>query len=531
MQFVQLPVEEAIQAYLAHSCRLNGKRLAKGTRIDATLATALAAAGVSQVTVARLEKGDVHEDEAASTLSEAMAGVGIRLSRARTGRVNVHACAEGLYRFDRDRMLALNAIDERITCATLDENHWVTPGRMLATIKIIPYAVPRSILDQALDLFRQPLQRLTVREARPKRVALLQTRLSAVRESVLDKTFEVTRQRLSQRGSLLLLERRCAHDVDSLCTSITDALSHHPDYLMIIGASAISDRADVVPQALVAAGGELRRFGIPVDPGNLLLLGCVGDTTVLGAPGCARSPKDNGLDRLLDRLSCDLPIEDSWLDSLAIGGLLDEDAARPSPRQEASPVPSDNALPAIGALLLAAGPSPGKSTLRDKEQAVGHFLSVPLVHRIASQLLEVQCDEVVVVTGHDSDLMQKALSSLPVKTFFNPHWESGLGHSIAAGVSRLLDCDAILVCHGNMPPVRTQTLLELLAAFRTNRHRRILTPCHQNQRGNPVLFSSVFFDALMALTGDSGARFLINCYPEFVHEVAVSDPGVLLVSA
>ena len=75
-------------------------------------------------------------------------------------------------------------------------------------------------------------------------------------------------------------------------------------------------------------------FGMPVDPGNLLLLGNIGDATVVGLPGCARSPKLNGFDFVLERLLADLPSARAEIAAMGVGGLLTRNplaaaAARP----------------------------------------------------------------------------------------------------------------------------------------------------------------------------------------------------------
>src|SRR6202043_2447208 len=121
---------------------------------------------------------------------------------------------------------------------------------------------------------------------------------------------------------------------------IRDALGHGIDILLIHGASAILDRRDVIPAAVIAAGGRVDHFGMPVDPGNLLLLGHVGTIPVLGLPGCARSPKVNGFDWVLERLVAGVPVGPREIMSMGAGGLLAEIPSRPLPRAQASPAPT-----------------------------------------------------------------------------------------------------------------------------------------------------------------------------------------------
>ena len=538
MRFLELPVAGTLQCYLAHSCRIGQRRVAKGTQIDAHLIEQLQTADIHTITVAQLDAADVHEDAAAQELALALSGTHVAASTARTGRVNLHADTEGLFLYSRDMLLALNAVDERITCATLDENRWVTKGRMLATIKIIPYAVPREQLEKVLGIVNNACQRLSVHAARPKTVALIQTRLPSLKESVLDKTFEVTRQRLQQRGSLLLLERRCEHTTQALGTTIEEVMQHAPDYLMIAGASAISDRADVIPQSIENAGGSVQRFGIPIDPGNLLLLAEIDGTSIIGAPGCARSPKDNGLDRVLDRLVCELPVHNEWLNSLSIGGLLDEDVTRPALRREVSPVRTSDAQMQIGALVLAAGHAQKGASKKQPlsiKSPLDAWQGTPIVKHVFRQLDQTAFERVVVVTGqNDSEIA--ALSSQDTsqntsqharKLINNPDWEKGLGYSIAAGVKQLLDCDAVMVFLGNTPPASRSTVEQLQQYYLAHPTTRMLVPTYEGKTGNPVLISNVFFDSLLALRGDSGARFIQRCYPDSVQYLAVDDPLVI----
>jgi molybdenum cofactor cytidylyltransferase len=105
------------------------------------------------------------------------------------------------------------------------------------------------------------------------------------------------------------------------------------DIILILTASATSDPSDVAPQAVRDAGGNVTRFGMPVDPGNLLFLGDYGGRPVIGLPGCARSPALNGADWVLERVVCGVPVSDQDIAAMGVGGLLKESAARGMPRE------------------------------------------------------------------------------------------------------------------------------------------------------------------------------------------------------
>ena len=131
--------------------------------------------------------------------------------------------------------------------------------------------------------------------------------------------------------------------------------------MLVAGASAIVDRRDVIPAAIERRGGTIEHFGMPVDPGNLLLLGRLGEVPVLGLPGCARSPKVNGFDWVLQRLLAGLPVGAEDIMRMGAGGLLAEIPRGPyrvpAPAARRKPVAQPPQRPAIAALILAAGQS------------------------------------------------------------------------------------------------------------------------------------------------------------------------------
>jgi molybdenum cofactor cytidylyltransferase len=222
-------------------------------------------------------------------------------------------------------------IDEALTLATLPPFRAVTAGEMVATVKIIPFAVPGTLLDDALDLLREPALRVV--PFRPLRVGVLSTVLPGLKASVVRKTLQHLAERLAPAGASILVDEALPHDEGVLAERLREAAGRC-DLLVVFGASAITDRRDVIPAALIRAGGTIEQFGMPVDPGNLLLLGRLGNADVIGAPGCARSPRENGFDWILQRLLAGLPITRGDIRRLGVGGLLMEIVTRGQPRRD-----------------------------------------------------------------------------------------------------------------------------------------------------------------------------------------------------
>jgi len=330
MKFGSVPIEEAEGAIVAHAVRVDGLALRKGEIVTHDRMRTLAAAGVTDVVAARLEEGDVSEDEAARRLARRLAGTWVRCAGPFTGRVNLFAETAGLVVIDAAAIDRVNAIDEAITAATVPQHRAVAKGDMVATVKIIPFATPGPTLEAALAALGDS-RAVTVAPFRPLRIAVASTVLPGLKPSVVVKTVRVLEARLEPTGARIIAHETTDHDVGSLADALA-RLSPGADALIVFGASAITDRRDVIPAAIEAFGGRIERFGMPVDPGNLLLLAARGDMPIIGAPGCARSPKENGFDWVLQRMLAGVPTNDSDLRAMGVGGLLMEIASRPQPR-------------------------------------------------------------------------------------------------------------------------------------------------------------------------------------------------------
>ena len=531
MKFGEVPVAEAEGAILAHSLKLGATVLKKGRVLARADLDAIAAAGLQQIVVARLEPGDLREDAAAARIAAAAAGPNITVANAFTGRANLFAEARGLLVFDRDRLDRLNLVDESVTLGTLPPFAVVEPRQMVATVKIIPFAVPEAAVARAAEFAAASEPLLRVAAFVPRDIALIQTRLPGFKESILDKTRQVTEQRLAALGCRLIAEERCAHTVAELAPRIAAAAAQGADIVFVHGASVIVDRRDVIPEAVVAAGGRVEHFGMPVDPGNMLLLCHVGDTPVLGLPGCARSAKVNGFDWVLERLVAGVPVGPQDIMRMGAGGLLAEIPSRPLPRAEASPAPAAKPAakvppgPRIAALLLAAG----QSSRMGSNKLLAEVDGRPMVARVAQRLLSSHARPIVAVLGNEAARVDAALGKLPVERVRNLAFAEGLSSSLKTGLAALPpDIDGVLVCLGDMPLVAGRDLDRLIAAFNPLEGRAIVVPTRRGKRGNPVLWAKRFFPEMAELAGDVGAKHLIGEHAELVAEVEMEDDAILV---
>jgi molybdenum cofactor cytidylyltransferase len=527
MKFGEIPLDEAAGALLVHRLRAGSRVFDKGHRLtDADLAE-LRQAGVAAVTVARLDDDDLGEDEAAARIADVFAGDQVTSGAAFTGRVNFHAARHGVVVLDEPRIAALNRIHESITVATLPGFALVEAKQMVATIKIIPYAAPRAAVEACVKLATESGPLVRVAPLQPARAMLIQTRLPGTKPSVLDKTTEAVRSRLEALGSSLVAERRVGHRADELAQAIGEAKTIGCDLVMIIGASAIADRRDVIPAAVEQAGGTVEHFGMPVDPGNLLLLAHGADgAPILGLPGCARSPKLNGFDWVLQRLLAGIPVTGRDIQGMGVGGLLMDIPSRPLPRAAAVPPPAVAKAPTIAVVILAAGRS---SRMGVENKLLADVGGKPMVRRVAEAALASAARPVIVVTGHQAAQVRGALSGLAVTLVENPDYAEGLSTSLRCGLDALPDdVDGAVIALGDMPGVAASDIDRMIAAFNPLEGRAICVPSVGGKRGNPVLWARAFFPEMRQVTGDTGARALIAAYGEAVCEVPMTGDGVLV---
>ena len=516
MRFGPVLVVEAEGGIAVHSIRKDGVVLKKGTAIGKAEVAALRAAGVTEIVVARLEADDVAEDAAAAEIAAAVAGEGIHVDRAFTGRANLFAQAAGVLIVDKDAIDRLNLVEESITFATLPAYKPVVAGEMIATVKIIPFAVARSARDAALEVARSVVPLIRIAPYRVRKVGVVSTVLPGLAGKVVDKTLKVTEERLAPAGASIMADRRVRHEEAALAQAIEEVLKQGAELVIVFGASAIADRRDVIPAAVEAVGGRIEHFGMPVDPGNLLLVGDVRGRPVVGAPGCARSPKENGFDWVLMRLLAGLEVPREAITGMGVGGLLMEIVTRPQPRDE----PLAAGARQIAAIVLAAGRS---TRMGGPNKLVAEIGGKPLVRIAVEEALASRAKPVIVVTGHERERVEAALAGLPVKLAHNREFADGLATSVRTGIASVpAEADGAVICLGDMPQVDAALIERLIEAFDPEQGALGVVPTIDGKRGNPVLWSRRFFPDLMAIEGDIGARRLIGRYGEAVIEVPVT---------
>jgi len=446
MLFGEVRIDEAEGLILAHSLRLPTAMLKKGRLLSPADIALLKQAGMNFITGARLEDNDLGENDAAQAVADALCGPGVQSNGAFAGRCNLFATQGGVVVIDRDRLDRLNLVDEAVTVATVPPFVIARPRQMIATIKIIPFGVSRHTVDACAAYASTGGPLISVRPMKPFNTALILTTLPGIRDKTLKAAATVTRARIEGLGGAIATEYRCPHDIGQLERCLTKALAAGHDLVLIIGASATVDRRDVAPSALEKAGGSIDHFGMPVDPGNLLLLGHVGAVPVVTLPGCARSPKPNGLDWVLSRLAAGVAIKPADIMRMGAGGLLKDLGGQISTVWPGISTP--NAMPHAAAIVLA-----------------GDGDAAPAVETALAAGLE----PLVVVASNNSDAAEENLPPCDIRLLRNDD------NPFAAGLAALPDDVEAVLIFAQGATISVTNVGDMLKALEPEEGRAIIT--------------------------------------------------------
>ena len=305
----------------------NGKKvkLSKGTKINKQIKNILVSNGFKQISGFLLSENDFDENKASDLIARSICTNKINnlnYKNLNTGRSNIYSTKSGLFIYNANNLIKLNN-NSKIAISAIRPFSKVEQNQELITAKVIPYGIDKKILQKnslrLKDTFRVvPFQK--------KNITLIQTFDNKINEKLIVKSRNVTQKRLELCGIKKIEEIIIPHKENILCNKIQICINRNVDIILIIGPHAITHIKDVIPNAISKSGAEIIRFGIPVEPGNLLLLSKFKsfnkDIYIIGMPSCAKSPKENGLDWVLWRILSNINFRNSNLNELSVGGLI-----------------------------------------------------------------------------------------------------------------------------------------------------------------------------------------------------------------
>jgi molybdenum cofactor cytidylyltransferase len=328
MRLELVPIDAAIGHILCHNIAdpQGRKALGKGRVLQPADGRQLAELGHTQVRVAILDAGDVHENAAALRLAAAVAGRGIQVGSVHAGRVNLTATTSGPLQVEVAALHAINELDG-LTVATLPAYTLVRPGAALATIKVIPFAVPAPLLAEAEAIGDEVPGILRVPELVLRAVGVVLVSSPAACGRVERGVFPAIAGRIADLGGRVIGPEWAPPAEAAVAAAIQRLRAAAAEMIIVAGETSVMDMDDVTPAGVRLAGGRIEHFGAPVEPGNLLLLAYLPNDTgaelpVIGAPGCVRSRDVNIVDLLLPRILAGEQVRRRDIVALGHGGFL-----------------------------------------------------------------------------------------------------------------------------------------------------------------------------------------------------------------
>ncbi len=338
MKFGPVLVAQAEGRILGHNIsNPDGKRvLRKGRHLTIDDVSLLTILGRDVVYVAELESEDVREDVAADRIARSVSGAGIQVTRPNVGRVNLLAETWSVLRVDASQLSRINAC-EGVSLATLPSHTVVQARKIVATVKVIPFALPENLVHQAEMIAGESDPVIQLFPLRSRVVALVLSSSQYSTTRVLRDFIPPLKERVESLGSRIQTVDFVPLEDEAgelaLTKTIQDRVTEGAEIIILAGETAIMDRYDIAPRAVERAGGEVTCYGAPVDPGNLLMLAYLKKTPILGAPGCVRSRKTNVIDWVLPPLLAGDCLTRMDILQMGHGGLLEDIPKRSVPRE------------------------------------------------------------------------------------------------------------------------------------------------------------------------------------------------------
>ena len=330
MFFGKVKTELSLGGILSSSIEIykdkNKIKISKGTIINKNLLDLLLLNNVKHVKCARLDDDEIDENSSVHEISKkiiASKKSNIIIQDPKNGRCNLVSSVDGIITFQPNQLFSINSVTNDIGIASLKAFSKVKKNQIVASIKAIPFGIKKNNLQNIINVCQECFKILPFQK---KNIHLIQTTNQNTRAKILEKTLEVTKDRLSSCGNNKIVEKKCSHEIKSICEQLKKSVNDEADIILIFGTSAISDINDIIPQSILEINGTILRLGMPVEPGNLILLAEIKISkkhiSIIGMPGCARSKKENGVDWILWRKLCDLKISSDDINHMGNGGLL-----------------------------------------------------------------------------------------------------------------------------------------------------------------------------------------------------------------
>jgi len=318
--FKLLPLNKSLKYILAHSIIADGKKIRKGTMLSKKDLVALKKAGFKEIYVFKTSLNDIKENDAANKIARYLSDNNVVCKKAVNGRADLYSKVNGMVCFDKKKLISVNFKNIDIAISMLKAESIVKKNQLIGNIKILPYAINKKKLKRILgneSLFKF----INVKKNQLNKIALIISG-NNLNKKIENKVIDAINIRLKEFNIKLYKVLYSKHTTDSLKSNINLIKKYNIELALIYGSTSIIDINDIIPKSIKALNGKIISFGLPTDPGNLLLFGELNNIKIIGVPGCAKSLIRNGFDLVLEKVCFGLKVNKKVIAEMSNGGLF-----------------------------------------------------------------------------------------------------------------------------------------------------------------------------------------------------------------
>ena len=322
----KIKLEDAVGTELAHDIteirpgEFKGPAFHKGHTVCNEDLCHLQKLGKNSLYIINLDKDEIHENQAAAILAEALAGDGIAWkNEPHEGKINLHASADGLLKVDTEALAAFNMVEE-VMCATLHNHSLVKKGEKVAATRAIPLVMKRVAIERAAAIARQNGAVLSIKTLQQAKVGLVITGNEVFHGLIEDRFAPILSEKVIALGSKVDGIAFAPDDEEQISKAICNHLDRGCNLIMLSGGMSV-DPDDVTRKGIRMAGATEMHYGSAVLPGAMFLVAYVGNVPLLGVPACGLYHRITVLDLVLPRILAGERVGKNELAFLGHGGL------------------------------------------------------------------------------------------------------------------------------------------------------------------------------------------------------------------
>lgn len=321
----KIRVEDAVGETLCHDMTgispggVKGVMFKRGHIITQADIPALLNIGKNHIFVWEPDADEVHEDDAALALAEVVCGAHVVYDKkVSEGKIQISAGADGVFTINRDALKKINSVPD-YTVACLPGDTRVTQGQKLGGLRIVPLVTKRVNVEQAVKIAKDSSPVFDVLPFKPLKCGIVITGSEVYYGRIQDKFEPVMRKKLASYGADILGATQCPDDIDMILAAVESFRAQGAELIMLTGGMSV-DPDDLTPTAIRRTGADIITQGVPIQPGNMLMMARLGDVMLLGVPGASMYFPTTSLDIFLPRIFAGVAITKEEIAGYGEGG-------------------------------------------------------------------------------------------------------------------------------------------------------------------------------------------------------------------